>query len=330
MDATVKDDLAAAIARLPERQRHALELREAEGLSYEEIATSLGTGPDSVAQLIARAWVNLCDEREGTVLASIAPSAECERALPLIAAREDAQLDSGSPDAAWLDAHLGDCDRCRRGAEEIREARAHHGSGGSTATPPRRRRRATVLVAAVALLLLAGVATAMRGGGGEPAAPAGRAVGIDSGSKVAAPKSGARGARSAKARPDARRAGKRSPAASPGEPGAGEAGGGETTAAPAPVPVSAGGGSGDSHSGSDPDPHRTGGAAVRPVQPASAARPTAKASPTPTPAPSPTPTPSSAPTPVAEEPPPPPVEEHPSDSSRGREPPGRPADLPKK
>ena len=91
-----RDEVREAVARLPERQREALELRERKGLSYERIAATLGTGSGAVAQLLERARINLYDELRGTALASIAaPSAECERALPLIAARQDAELDAG-------------------------------------------------------------------------------------------------------------------------------------------------------------------------------------------------------------------------------------------
>ena len=93
--------------------------------SYDEIATIMEMNRSSVAQLISRARINLRDEMGGTVLATVAaPSPECERALPLIAAREDGQLEAGSDDDAWLDAHLAGCERCRLGVEVMREAGA--------------------------------------------------------------------------------------------------------------------------------------------------------------------------------------------------------------
>ena len=122
-----RDEVREAVARLPERQREALELRERKGLSYERIAERLGTGAGSVAQLLERARINLYDELRGTALASIAaPSAECERALPLIAARQDAELDAGSEDAAWLDAHLSGCERCALAEEQAAADRPPH------------------------------------------------------------------------------------------------------------------------------------------------------------------------------------------------------------
>jgi RNA polymerase sigma factor (sigma-70 family) len=118
-----QDELREANMRLPERQREALALRELEDLAYGEIATIMETNPEMVAQLLSRARINLCDELHGTVLASIgAPSPECERALPLLAMREDGQLEAGSRDAAWLDKHLAGCQRCRLGIKAMQDA----------------------------------------------------------------------------------------------------------------------------------------------------------------------------------------------------------------
>lgn len=158
MDGTARGDAATARASLPERQREALELRELRGLSYEEIAASMGTTRECVSQLIAHSWINLYDELEGTILASVAPSAECERALGLTAAREDGELDPESADAHWLDAHVEDCDRCRRGVEEIHEAMRRCRTSATAAVS--RRRRLPLVAGLVALLLLAGAAAA--------------------------------------------------------------------------------------------------------------------------------------------------------------------------
>lgn len=132
-----KPEVRAANARLPERQREALALRELGELSYERIAAIMEMKRNSVAQLISRARINLRDELSGTALASVAaPSPECERALPLIAAREDGQLGAGSDDDAWLDAHLADCERCRLGVEAMREAGASYRAWAPIAVPP--------------------------------------------------------------------------------------------------------------------------------------------------------------------------------------------------
>jgi RNA polymerase sigma-70 factor, ECF subfamily len=126
-----------ANTRLPARQREALALRELEELSYDEIAATMEMHPDSVAKLIYRARLNLSDELHGTALAAIAaPSPECERALPLIAAREDGQLEAGSDDDAWLDAHLTHCERCGLGIEAMKEAGASYRAWAPIAALP--------------------------------------------------------------------------------------------------------------------------------------------------------------------------------------------------
>jgi RNA polymerase sigma factor (sigma-70 family) len=130
-------EIREASMRLPEHQREALALRELEELSYEEIATIMETNRGAVAQLISRARINLHDELRGNVLASVAaPSPECERALPLIAARQDGQLDVASRDAAWLDAHLADCTRCRLGVEVTQEAGASYSAWAPIGVTP--------------------------------------------------------------------------------------------------------------------------------------------------------------------------------------------------
>ncbi|HEX8689309.1 MAG TPA: sigma-70 family RNA polymerase sigma factor [Solirubrobacterales bacterium] len=132
-----QEAIAGASMRLPLRQREALALRELGQLSYGETAAIMGTSDNAVAQLISRARINLSDELRGTVLASIAaPSPECERALPLIAMREDGQLEAGSTDSTWLDDHLADCERCRLGIEAMREAGVSYRSWIPIAAPP--------------------------------------------------------------------------------------------------------------------------------------------------------------------------------------------------
>ena len=85
-----QEEIRAANSTLPERQREALALKELEELSYDEIAAVMGMNRNSVAQLISRARINLRDALRGSALASIAAaSPECERALALVAARQD-------------------------------------------------------------------------------------------------------------------------------------------------------------------------------------------------------------------------------------------------
>ncbi|MEZ5076933.1 MAG: sigma-70 family RNA polymerase sigma factor [Solirubrobacterales bacterium] len=122
-----REEIQEANARLPERQREALALRELEEMSYDEIAAVMDLNRNSVAQLISRARISLRDELRHTMLASIAASSpDCERALPLIATRDDGQLDPGSEDAAWLAAHLGGCETCGLATEAMQEAGASY------------------------------------------------------------------------------------------------------------------------------------------------------------------------------------------------------------
>ncbi|HZO06083.1 MAG TPA: sigma-70 family RNA polymerase sigma factor [Solirubrobacterales bacterium] len=121
--ASQQEEVRAANARLPERQREALALRELEEMSYDEIAAVMEMNRNSVAQLISRARISLRDELRGTALASVtAASPECERALPLIAARDDGQLDPDSEDASWLAAHLASCETCLVATAAMEEA----------------------------------------------------------------------------------------------------------------------------------------------------------------------------------------------------------------
>jgi RNA polymerase sigma factor (sigma-70 family) len=118
-----QEEIRAANLTLPERQREALALRELEGLSYDEIAEIMEMNRNSVAQLISRARINLRDALRDTALTSIAAaSPDCERALPMIAAHEDGQLDEESDEADWLLKHMITCDTCRLSREAMAEA----------------------------------------------------------------------------------------------------------------------------------------------------------------------------------------------------------------
>lgn len=194
---TSQREVRAANMRLPERQREALALLELGELSYEEIAASMEMSPGSIAKLISRARINLSDDLHGTALAAVtAPSPECERALPLIAAREDEQLEPGSDDEAWLDAHLAGCERCGLAVEAMQAASASYRAWApipalpwlreetmakaaalagvewseeiAEATASPRRRRAVVAAGLAALLLGGGIATALVGGETSP------------------------------------------------------------------------------------------------------------------------------------------------------------------
>ena len=108
--------------RLPERQREVLVLREVEGMSYDDIASTMDMNSNSVAQLISRARTRLRSEMRLGSAAAIAPAtADCEKALPLLAMRQDGELGPAG-DESWLAGHLADCSTCRLADEEMAEA----------------------------------------------------------------------------------------------------------------------------------------------------------------------------------------------------------------
>lgn len=116
------DSIRAANARLPERQREVLALREIEGMSYEDIANLLEMNSNSVAQLISRARIRLRAELRGEAAAGVAASTpECEQALPLIARRQDGKLKDPA-EVEWLTNHLATCSSCPVAAEAMAEA----------------------------------------------------------------------------------------------------------------------------------------------------------------------------------------------------------------
>ena len=108
-----QEQIRAANRALPPRQREALALRELEELSYDEIAEIMGMNRNSVAQLLSRARIALRDGLRRTALGSIASaSPDCERALPLLALRQDGALDHDDASADWLARHLSTCAVC--------------------------------------------------------------------------------------------------------------------------------------------------------------------------------------------------------------------------
>ncbi len=112
----------AANERLPARQREVLALREVEGMSYAEIASTMEMNSNSVAQLISRARTSLRNELHLEVASAVAPSSpECERALPLMAMKQDGEL-ADPADRGWLSTHLAGCAGCRLSSEEMAES----------------------------------------------------------------------------------------------------------------------------------------------------------------------------------------------------------------
>jgi RNA polymerase sigma factor (sigma-70 family) len=117
-----QEQIRAANQSLPARQREVLALRELEELSYDDVAHVMGMNRNSVAQLISRARLNLRDNLRQTALGSVAASSPlCERALPLLAMRQDDALD-GETSAGWLAEHLTGCGTCRVRLEAMEEA----------------------------------------------------------------------------------------------------------------------------------------------------------------------------------------------------------------
>ena len=131
-----RSEVRDANRRIPERQREVLALRELEELSYDEIAEIMGMNRNSVAQLISRARLNLRAELRGTALESIAPdTADCGRALPLLALRDDGELDDEA-EASWLGGHLVDCEGCRLRLGAMQEAGASYRAWAPVAASP--------------------------------------------------------------------------------------------------------------------------------------------------------------------------------------------------
>jgi hypothetical protein len=336
-----QDEVRRATARLPERQREALELREHDQLSYEEIAARIGISIGSVAQLIARARINLYDELRGTPLASIAAPPECERALPLIAAREDGQLDVCSgDDASWLDAHLVACDRCRAAAEQMTEARASYrgkaalpladdGAAPSPAEPGRftlRRRRVALVVGMLAVLLLTGLAAAVVRDGGTRAAtdPAGEiaAPGRGGGESSRRKKTTDADAKNGNAKQQKPELASKGVKTSAGQTTAGEAA--PTSVVESSPPSEGGGAPSEQESGPDRSSEKT--AVDSPKQ---IATPMPSAKPKPAPSSAPASQPASAPAVEAPAPEAQPVTEEPLDTpGRSGEAPGKPDDRP--
>jgi RNA polymerase sigma factor (sigma-70 family) len=120
--AAAREDVRAANAELPARQREVLALREIELLSYDEIGELMDLNRNAVAQLVSRSRIKLRDLLRGSALASVsASSKDCARALPLLASIQDDE----SEDAAqldWVRTHLAACDTCRLSQAAMQEA----------------------------------------------------------------------------------------------------------------------------------------------------------------------------------------------------------------
>jgi hypothetical protein len=123
----VSRELAAANARLPERHREALVLRELLGLSHEQIAAVMGLEPAAVGPLMARARLKLRTELRGPMPPSAADCADSEKALAALARRQDAEP-RASDDDEWLLSHLAGCEPCDRAHAAMLEASVCYGA----------------------------------------------------------------------------------------------------------------------------------------------------------------------------------------------------------
>lgn len=116
-------ELAQANARLPERQREALALRELLRLSYEQISKVIGIEGAALAPLLARARLRLRAQRRGIALSGGQDCGERDRALRVLARRQDSEPLSGEDDL-WLLEHLGVCAHCSQAHAAMLEASA--------------------------------------------------------------------------------------------------------------------------------------------------------------------------------------------------------------
>lgn len=114
-----QSEVQAANARLPERHRLALALRELQGFDYRAIGEVLDVEEGSVGRLLARARLAL---RRELRLEQVDPGTMepvCERRLGSIAALIDGQLDADR--AQELDQHLSGCATCRAAREAFED-----------------------------------------------------------------------------------------------------------------------------------------------------------------------------------------------------------------
>ncbi|HEV3053429.1 MAG TPA: sigma-70 region 4 domain-containing protein, partial [Solirubrobacteraceae bacterium] len=129
----VDQEIRNAVARLPERQREVLALREVLRLSHEQIAKVMGIDGAAVAPLLARARLRLRELRRD---APAAPAAcdQRDRALRALARRQDSEPLTGEDDE-WLFAHLGSCPECDQAHAAMIEASVCYRAAASRVGP---------------------------------------------------------------------------------------------------------------------------------------------------------------------------------------------------
>jgi predicted DNA-binding protein (UPF0251 family) len=113
-------ELAVANAKLPQRQREALALRELLGLPHDQIARVIGIDAHAVAPLLARARVRLRTQLRGGLEANLG-CAERERSMQALARRQDSEP-IREDDRAWLMDHLRACPACTQAHAAMLEA----------------------------------------------------------------------------------------------------------------------------------------------------------------------------------------------------------------
>jgi hypothetical protein len=122
LSAAVARELAASTARLPERQREALALRELVRLSYEQISQVMGIEQAAVGPLLARARLRFRAERRGGGAdLQEAGCQERDRALRVLASRQDSEPLSAQDDS-WVLAHMAGCRSCDTAHSAMLEA----------------------------------------------------------------------------------------------------------------------------------------------------------------------------------------------------------------
>ncbi len=114
-------EVAVANHQLPQRQREALALRELMRLRHRQIGVVIALEPSAVAALLARARIALHAHLRGFSVVSGAGCAGADRALGLLARRQDAEA-LVQTEVEWLMAHLADCRVCERAHGAMLEA----------------------------------------------------------------------------------------------------------------------------------------------------------------------------------------------------------------
>ena len=114
-------DVQAANARLPERHRLVLALRELEDMGYDDIGRVLDITPGAVAQLLSRARMALRRELRLQQVDLERMDPACRARMGEIGALIDGELDADR--ALVLADHLAACDACRAARASFEDAR---------------------------------------------------------------------------------------------------------------------------------------------------------------------------------------------------------------